>query len=152
MTFYKTVCFLGETTLREEEISLTVYSQICSFLDCGACGFIFSADSSFGLLCAEQVILRKKRQKGNFPDFVRLFAFIPYEEHIEEKTEAFRTHYYDVLEHCDVNVVFEKDKTEFVESDFIQEIIDCSDIIICAEKCEYARLYATAKGKKIIDI
>ena len=152
MTFYKTVCFLGETTLREEEISLTVYSQICSFLDCGACGFIFSADSSFGLLCAKQVILRKRRQKGNVPDFARLFAFVPYEEHIAEKSEEFRTFYYDVLERCDMNIVFEKDKTEFVESDFIQEIIDCSDIIVCAENCEYARLYATAKGKKIIGL
>ena len=86
------------------------------------------------------------------PDFARLFAFVPYEEHIAEKSEEFRTFYYDVLERCDMNIVFEKDKTEFVESDFIQEIIDCSDIVVCAENCEYARLYATAKGKKIIDI
>ncbi len=151
MTSYGAICFVGEIENRGEDLCRRIYALISSFLECGACGFIFPSDSSFGLLCAKQVLLRKRRQKGNSPDFVRLIAFVPYEDHIADKTENFRNDYFNVIENCDASIVFARDKTVFVESDFVQEIIDMADIVICAAKSEYARLYATAKGKKIIE-
>lgn len=152
MISYGAVCFAGEIDEENEALSLQIYSLISSFLECGACGFVFSADSSFGLLCAKQVLLRKRRQKGDSPDFIRLIAFVPYEDHIDDKPENFRNTYFEVLENCDAAIVFARDKTVFVESDFVQEIVDISDVVICAAKSEYARLYATAKGKRIAEI
>ena len=152
MKTYGAVCFVGETEEENEELNLRIYKLIDGFLDCGACGFIFSAESRFGLICARQVLLRKRLQKGNGADFIRLIAFIPYEAHIADESEIFRNDYFELLEKCDAALIFAREKSDFVQSDFIQEIIDMADVVVCAEKCEYARLYATAKNKKIIDI
>ncbi len=146
------VCFLGETENRGEELCRHIYSQVDFFLSSGACGFIFTADTEFGLMCARQVILRSRRQNGNRSEFIRLIAVIPYEEHICEKSEAFRDEYFDVLEKCDASLTFARDEQDYFQADFTQAIIDLSDVVICAEKSEYARLYASATGKKIIGV
>lgn len=140
------VCFLGEgqTDCRK------IFAIIDDFLLNGFNTFIFSADTSFCLECAEQVILRKKKQRGNTPDKIRLFAAIPFEEHINRRSEKFRDEYFNVLEKCDEVVIFDKEQS-FIASDFSEFILDKSSILVCTEKgSEYEKLYAEAMGIKII--
>lgn len=153
MENFGAVCFLGETDNTGEKKCRRIYSAVDKILQSGACSFIFCADTYFGLACARQILLRKRKQQGDNPDFINLVAAIPYEEHIGLCDEDFRNEYFDVLSRCDSTVCFARNEEEFIEADFIQAIIDLSDIIICAEnKTEYARLYATAVNKKIIGI
>lgn len=140
------VCFLGEgqTDCRK------IFALIDRLLHDGYGVFLFSADSMFCLECAEQVILRKKKQRGNIPDRIMLISVIPYEDHINRRTENFRDKYFQVLENCDDVIIFDKEES-FIKSDFSEFILNSSSILICPEKSsEYEKLYAKATGIKII--
>lgn len=140
------VCFLGEgqTDFRK------IFALIDNLLFDGYGVFIFSADSMFCLECAEQVILRKKKQRGNIPDRIMLISVIPYEDHINHRNEIFRDKYFKVLENCDDVIIFDKEEC-FIESDFSEFILNSSSILICPGKgSEYEKLYANATGIKII--
>ena len=140
------VCFLGEgqTDCRK------IFALIDDFLQNGFDTFIFSADTFFCLECAKQVILRKKKQRGNTPDKIKLSTVIPFEEHINYRSEKFRDEYFEVLENCDDVIVFDKEES-FIRSDFSEFILNRSSIIVCPEKgSEYEKLYAQAMGIKII--
>ena len=56
------VCFFGESEVDSKKI----YSVIDELILCGAERFLFPAHSFFCLDCAKQVLLRKKKQKGDF--------------------------------------------------------------------------------------
>lgn len=143
-----TVCFLGET----EENSRKIFAIIDDLLLDGFNAFIISADTSFCLECAKQVILRKKKQRGNTPDKIRLFAVLPFEEHINQRSEKFRNKYFEVLEKCDEVLIFDKEES-FIASDFSEFILNRSSVLICPENgSEYEKLYAQAMGIKIIGI
>ena len=140
------VCFLGEgqTDCRK------IFALVDNLLLDGYCIFTFSADSMFCLECAEQVILRKKKQRGNTPDAIKIIGVIPYEDHINRRTENFRDKYFQVLENCDDVIIFDKEES-FLESDFSEFILNSSSILICPGKgSEYEKLYANATGIKII--
>lgn len=144
----RTVCFLGETT----ENSRKIFAIVDDLLLKGFEIFIFSADTFFCLECAKQVILRKKKQRGNTPDKIKLFAVIPFEEHINNRSEKFRNKYFEVLENCDEVMFFDKEQS-FVASDFSEFILNKSSVLVCPEKgSEYEKLYANAMGIKIIGI
>ena len=140
------VCFFGDTSTD----SIEIFSRIDNLLSDGYNMFIFSADSLFCLECAKQVILRKKKQRGNIPDKIKLSAVIPFEEHINNRSEKFRDKYFEVIEKCDDVIVFDR-KDSFIESDFSEFILNKSSVLVCPEKgSEYAKLYAQAMGIKII--
>ena len=140
------VCFFGDTIADSVEI----FSRIDNLLSDGYNMFIFSADSLFCLECAKQVILRKKKQRGNIPDKIKLSAVIPFEEHINNRSEKFRDKYFEVIEKCDDVIVFDR-KDSFIESDFSEFILNKCSVLVCPEKgSEYAKLYAQAMGIKII--
>ncbi len=142
------VCFFGEAQADCRKI----FALIDNLLTDGYDVFIFSADTLFCLECAKQVILRKKKQRGNISDKIKLFAVIPYEEHIDSRSEIFRDKYFEVLEKCDDVAIFEKEES-FIESDFSEYILNKSSVLICPEKgSEYAKLYAQAMGIKIIGV
>lgn len=144
----ETVCFLGEA----EENSRKIFAIIDDLLLNGFNAFVFSADTFFCLECAKQVILRKKKQRGNTPDKIKLFASIPFEEHINYRSEKFRDEYFDVLGKCDEVVIFDKEQS-FVASDFSEFILNKSSVLVCPENgSEYEKLYANATGIKIIGI
>lgn len=143
-----TVCFLGEgqTDCRK------IFAYVDNLLLNGYGIFIFSADTLFCLECAKQVILRKKKQRGNIPDKIKLLGVIPFEEHINHRNENFRNEYFELLEKCDDVIVFDKEQS-FIKSDFSEFILNKSSILICPEKgSEYEKLYAQAMGIKIIGI
>ena len=142
------VCFLGEgqTDCRK------IFALLDRLLHDGYGVFLFSADSMFCLECAEQVILRKKKQRGNIPDRIMLISVIPYEDHINRRTENFWDKYFQVLENCYDFIIFDKEES-FIESDFSEFILNSSSILICPEKSsEYEKLYAKATGIKIIGV
>ena len=140
------VCFFGEAQADCRKI----FALIDNLLLDGYDMFIFPADTLFCLECAKQVILRKKKQRGNVADKIKLFAMIPYEEHINKRSEKFRNEYFEVLEKCDDVTVFEKEES-FIQSDFSEYILNKSSIMICPENgLEYEKLYAQALGIKII--
>ena len=142
------VCLFGD----ESADSGKIFSLIDNLLSDGYNMFIFPADSLFCLECAKQVILRKKKQRGNVPDKIKLSAVVPFEEHINNRSEKFRDKYFEVLEKCDDVIVFDR-KESFIESDFSEFILNRSSILACPEKgSEYAKLYAQAMGIKIIGI
>ena len=81
-----------------------------------------------------------------------LIGVIPYEDHINRRTENFRDKYFQVLENCDDVIIFDKEES-FIESDFSEFILNSSSILICPEKgSEYEKLYAKATGIKIIGV
>ena len=140
------VCFLGEgqTDCRK------IFGLIDNLLLNRYGIFIFSADTLFCLECAKQVILRKKKQRGNTPDKIKLLGVIPFEEHINNRSENFRDKYFEVLEKCDDVIVFDKEES-YIRSDFSEFILNKSSILICPEKgSEYEKLYAQAMAIKII--
>lgn len=142
------VCFLGKGQTACRKIFALTDNLILN----GYSIFIFSADTLFCLECAEQVIMRKKKQRGNIPDRIKLLGVIPFEEHINRRNEIFRDKYFEVLEKCDDVIVFDN-KDSFIESDFSEFILNKSNILICPEKgSEYEKLYAQAMGIKIIGI
>lgn len=142
------VCFFGEAQADCRKI----FALIDNLLLNGYNVFIFPADTFFCLECAKQVILRKKKQRGNIPDKIKLSAVIPFEEHINRRSEKFRDEYFEVLKKCDDVTVFEN-KESFIESDFSEFILNKSSILLCPEKgWEYEKLYAEAMGIKIIGI
>lgn len=140
------VCFLGET----ETDSKKIFAIVDDLLLSGSDTFIFSADTFFCLECAKQVILRKKKQRGNTPDKIKLFGVIPFEEHINFRSEKFRDEYFEVIEKCDEVLIFDKEQS-FIASDFSEFILNKSSVLVCPEKgAEYEKLYANATGIKII--
>lgn len=141
-----TVCFLGEA----QSDCVKIFTIIDSLLLKGFNAFIFSADTVFCLECAKQVILRKKKQRGNTPDKIKLFAVIPFEDHINHRSENFRNKYFEVLEKCDDVMIYDKEEY-FIAADFSEFILNRSSIMVCPEKgSEYEKLYAEASGIKII--
>ena len=146
MKRFETACFLGETEDADSTLAKRIYALSLSSVR----EYIFSADSIFGLLCAGQLALRRNRQSGNIAEELRLIALVPFEEHIAFKSEAFRDEYFRLLPLCDSIQCFAESREGFVDADFTEYIIDMSDIVILADKTEYALIYATARGKKII--
>lgn len=146
----KTACFLGETET-DINLSINIFALADRFIAQGINTFLFSADSLFSLECASQILLRRKKQIGKIPDSIRLVAFVPFENHVNEKNEKFREKYFSVLEKCDDVTVFSKSEEDFIFSDFAEFIIDKSSIVVCPEKgAEYEMLFAEARGRKII--
>ena len=142
------VCFFGESEVDSKKI----YSVIDELILCGAERFLFPAHSFFCLDCAKQVLLRKKKQKGNTADKIRISAYIPYEAYIDSQNEKFRNAYFDVVEKCDDVIIFD-DEESFVNADFSESILNRCSIAVFAENgAEYEKIYAKATGIKIIGI
>ena len=142
------VCFFGNAYVDSKKI----YRVIDELILCGAESFLFPTHSFFCLDCAKQVLLRKKKQKGNTVDKIRLSAYIPYESYINNQSEKFREEYFSVLEKCDDIIIADKEET-FVNADFSESILDRCCILVCPENgAEYEKIYAAASGIKIIGI
>ena len=142
------VCFFGN----DDTDSKKIYSVIDELILCGAESFLFPAHSFFCLDCANQVLLRKKKQKGNTADKIRLSAYISYESFINNQSEKFRNEYFKVLEKCD-DIIISDDEENFVNADFSESILNRCSILVCADVgAEYEKIYAEALGIKIIGI
>lgn len=145
----KTACFLGEKRINH---SAMVYFVADKLLKNGIDSFVFSADTFFCLESAMQVILLRKKQCGNIVPKIKLTGVIPYETHVNFRTEKYRNMYFDVMEKCDETICFDEEE-HYVAADFSEFILNRSSILICPEKgAEYEKLYAAATGIKIIGI
>lgn len=80
---------------------LTLFRQIDSLINDGIQYFLFNADTYDGLRFAEQVLLRKKLQKGNHEDKIILIAVTENENAINTKDEEFRNIFFDIISRCD---------------------------------------------------
>ncbi len=92
----KTACFLGNT---EDEYE--IYKAVDYAVSQGYEYFLFCAENESGLMFAKQVILRKKKQTGNIPDKIILTAVVSCENHADNKDEAFRNNYFEIIPECD---------------------------------------------------
>lgn len=80
---------------------LTLYRQIDKLVNEGITHYLFNADTDAGLRFARQVLLRKKKQKGNKADNISLIAVTIDENAIADRNELFRNEYFDILSLCD---------------------------------------------------
>ncbi len=92
----KTVCFCNETDDEYE-----IYNAVDNAVSQGFEHFLFCAENDSGLSFAKQVLLRKKKQKGNKSDKIILVAVVSDESHADNKDESFRDEYFSLLEECD---------------------------------------------------
>ncbi len=92
----KTACCRGEF-----DDALTVYTSVSDAVENGIECFLFNAETESGLLFAKQVLLRKKKQKGNKADKINLVAVISSEHFADDRDEQFRNEYFDVMSQCD---------------------------------------------------
>ena len=81
--------------------NLTLFRQIDSLINDGIQFFLFNADTQDGLRFAEQVLLRKKLQKGNHEDKIILIAVTHNENAINDRDEKFRNNFFDIISRCD---------------------------------------------------
>lgn len=104
----KTLCFSGHRTEKlpkntKELIKINqhIYNEICNSINCGYENFLFGACYGFDLICAEQVLLRKKIIKQIEPMRINLIAIVPFEEQAIRWNENNRNTYYEILSKCD---------------------------------------------------
>lgn len=78
-----------------------IYRRIDTLVNDGTTHFLFNADTVEGLDAAQQVLLRKKKQKGNISDKIILIAVTCNENAIADRSEDFRDRYFDIISCCD---------------------------------------------------
>ena len=93
----KTACFCGDNIDDEYKIYKAIDDAVSQEYD----HFLFCAEKESGLDFAKQVILRKKKQKGNNADKIILVAVVTDERHSDNKSEEFRNEYFKILAECD---------------------------------------------------
>ncbi len=92
----KIACFCGDYSTENKLYSL-IDNAVTDGIEC----FLFSAEAENGFAFARQVLLRKKKQKGNKADKISLVAVVTNEHFADEKDEKFREEYFDIVAQCD---------------------------------------------------
>lgn len=105
---YRAVCFSGPRTERlpqsEEAIQMleeAVYEAIDAAVRAGFNTFIHGACYGFDLLCAEQILIRRRVIKPDDPREIKVVAAIPFEDQAARWKGADRDRYFDILKQCD---------------------------------------------------
>ena len=111
----KTLCFSGhrpEKLPKGKEkfnfILQRLYNEIDKAIFEGYDTFIFGACYGFDLICAEQVLLRKKIIQYKNPVYIKLIAVVPFEEQAAKWKEQDRDKYFNILSKCDGVIILNK--------------------------------------------
>ena len=93
----KLICLLQDLSIEIDKAILEGYYT-----------FIFGACYGFDLLCAEQVLLRKKIIQYKNPVNIKLIAVVPFEEQAAKWKEQDRDKYFNILSKCDDVIILNK--------------------------------------------
>jgi len=111
----KTLCFSGHRTNNLPKSNIEIYrlaneifTEINKAVIDGYDTFLFGACYGFDLMCAEQVLLRKKVVMLSDPEDIKLIAILPFEEQASRWKESDRIKYFDILSKCDDIVIINK--------------------------------------------
>lgn len=119
----KTACYCNNQTEDTE-----LFAQICDAIKNGYENFMFCPEDEQGIIFANQLLLRRKLQKGNKPDKIILVAVISHENNASDKSEEFREKYFDILAEADILLDLRTDEDHACEKFMISK----SSLIICA--------------------
>lgn len=103
----KILCFSGHRSQKlpsEEELEKLqerLNEEIDKAIKDGIDTFYFGACYGFDLMCANEILSRKKLNNLDKPQSVKLIAVLPYEEQPVRWNEENRELYYTTLEKCD---------------------------------------------------
>ena len=134
----KTLCFSGHRTVKlpKDKDKLTYLLQDLSIeidkaISEGYDTFIFGACYGFDLLCAEQVLLRKKIIQYKNPVNIKLIAVVPFEEQAVKWKEQDRDKYFNILSKCDDVVILNKHFKTGCYHERNRYMVDNSNRLIC---------------------
>lgn len=100
----------GKNYRLSDELAVMMFSAIDKNISDGFGNFMFSPGDA-GCLFARQALLRKKLQKGNAADKIRLTAVMTHENCFDNLSEKKRDEYFDLLSRCDECITAGRDKT-----------------------------------------
>lgn len=160
----KTVAFSGHRSERlpqSEEARKQLEQRVCEEIDRaikdGYDTFFMGACYGFDLMCARQVLCRKRVLKPGDSPKLRLIAAVPYEEQAVKWSEADRELYYNTLAECDDVVTL---NTHYKQGCFYERnrwMADRASRLICYYDGQgggtgYTVDYARKKGLAIINL
>lgn len=133
---YQKCCLIGEESLGEimvyyeRKYNNTLYHEIERILESLVAKsevyeFITNMDIGISLNAADVVLQMKKK----YP-YIRLKCALPYEEQAEYYPERARDKYYDIIEHCDRELILNRHKNPDCRSKSIYYMIEKSDVVI----------------------
>lgn len=137
----------------EQEVYLLVDKAVKEGIDT----FYFGATCGYELMCARQVLTRKKVIKPQDPKSINLVAVIPFEEQAMWWSEEHRDIYYNTLEQCDKIIVLNTRYFSGAYHERNRYILNCSNILVCYYEdaggdVEYAIKLASMKGMSIVNL
>lgn len=104
----KSLCFSGHKSEKLpqskeglERLQKRLNEEIDKAIEDGVNKFYFGACYGFDLMCANEILRRKKVINFKKPKFIKLIAVIPYEEQAIRWNEENRELYYNILGKCD---------------------------------------------------
>jgi len=160
----KTLCFSGHRTKKlpknKTEYNLMIQSLICeinkAIMD-GYDTFMFGACYGFDLICAEQVLIRKKIVRHTDPVKIKLVAVVPFEEQAAGWKERDREKYFDILSGCDEVITLNKKYHSGCYHERNRYMVDNSSRLICCYDGNgggtgYTVEYAISKSVHVINI
>ncbi len=129
------ICFSGHRKL-PSKIELTtlvknIFNEIDNAILEGYDTFLFGACYGFDLICAEQVLLRKKIIKLSDPNNIKLIAVVPFEEQASKWKEYDRIKYYNILSKCDDVITLNKKYESGCYFQRNRYMVDNSNKLIC---------------------
>ena len=134
----KTLCFSGhrpEKLPKGKEkfnfILQRLYNEIDKAIFEGYDTFIFGACYGFDLICAEQVLLRKKIIQYKNPVNIKLIAVVPFEEQAAKWKEQDRDKYFNILSKCDDVIILNKHYRIGCYHERNRYMVDNSSKLIC---------------------
>lgn len=160
----KTVAFSGHRSERlpqteeaRKKLEQGVYDEIDQAIKDGYDTFLIGACYGFDLMCAQQVLYRKRVLKQGDPPKIRLIAAVPYEEQAAKWSEADRELYYNTLAECDDVVTL---NTHYKQGCFYERnrwMVDRASRLICYydggnSGTGHTVDYARKKGLEIINL
>jgi uncharacterized phage-like protein YoqJ len=114
-----------------ENLKLRLCLEIDKAIESGIDIFYFGACYGFDLLCAEIVLMRKR--KSNFIDSkqIKLIAVVPFEEQAKNWNENDREKYYNTLAECDEVITLQTRYSQGCYYARNRFMVDKSSKIIC---------------------
>ena len=134
----KTLCFSGHKTEKlsgsRNEFNLmiqTLIYEINKAIMDGYDTFMFGACYGFDLICAEQVLIRKRIVRYTDPDKIKLVAVVPFEDQAAKWKERDREKYFDILSGCDEVITLYKQYHSECYHERNRYMVDNSSRLIC---------------------
>lgn len=134
----KTLCFSGHRTYNlpknnSEVYNLAndIYTEINKAILDGYDTFMFGACYGFDIMCAKQVLLRKKVVMLSDPENIKLIAVVPFEDQASRWKESDRIKYFEILSKCDDIVIINKQYKSGCYHERNRYMIENSNKLIC---------------------